>query len=85
MKNWISTILLAGLVSSCAVSEDKAGMIGAAGGAVGGGFIGHQIDKRHGTGIKGKLFGAGVGAALGDYIGRESSSLDGVKRTELED
>lgn len=69
-------------ISSCAVSEKKAGERFALGGAAVGGFTGYLLGKQHGRtkgdAVKGALIGAVGGGAAGEGIGKKSSTLDGI-------
>ena len=68
-------LLLTG-VAGCAdrpnTTQDAA--IGAAGGALVGGVIGHNAGGRHGT-EKGALIGAAAGAIAGGVIGNQADSV----------
>ena len=67
MKRYIYlSILLALVLVGCTTTQKGAG-IGAAGGAVLGGIIGHQS----GHGVEGALIGAGAGGVSGALIGEQ--------------
>lgn len=73
------------LMSSCAVSEDRAGTTGSILGGVGGAVIGNQVTKGKITGSRSgdtALLGIG-GYGVGDFLGRKSSTTTGMKRTDL--
>ena len=71
------------LVSSCAVSEGKAGLGGAVVGAGLGAWGGSELGKRSGQRLEGGIVGGVMGAALGDMVGRKTTPLQGMKKTEL--
>ena len=72
-------------LASCSVSEDRAGTTGSVIGGAGGAALGNKLGKGKVTGSTtgDTLLGGFVGAGIGDMIGRKSTTLKGVKKTEV--
>lgn len=73
----IATVAIAASLTGCALTQNQKTTIGALGGAVVGGVLGHQLNDKNGRYV-GAILGALAGGAIGRYMDQQQQDLEKV-------